>query len=257
MSGGRDVEWEDVRDGERVAVVNEAFARAILRSTEAVGRTFRFGPQGAPITVVGVVETGKYQSLTETDRPAVFVPMLQAYNSTTVLVARSSRPAPDIGREIRAVIRSIDAAMPLTALRPLDDLFGAVLLPMRVAAASLGALGLLSVMLALTGIYGLVAYAVAGRRREIAIRSAVGATGTRILRLLLTRVAALLAGGILVGAMLAVAGRGLVGSVVSGASADGGTLGAVAVIVALVGALACYIPARRALRLDPAAVLRE
>jgi predicted permease len=255
---GRDVEEQDVRDSGRVAVVNEAFARQILRSSDAVGRVFRYGPGGAPIEIVGVVETGKYQSLTEADKPAIFEPILQSYNSTTVLLVRSSLPQADISRQVRSVMSAIAPTMPLTELGPLDQMLAPVLLPMRVAAAALSALGLLSVMLALTGVYGLVAHAVARRQRELAIRSAVGATSLRILRLLLTRMALLVAGAMVVGSMLVVAGRGLLSSVVYGAQAtDVLTLGAVAVIVALVATAACWLPVRRALHIEPAAALRD
>jgi predicted permease len=258
LISGRDLEWEDGRDRQRVAVVNDAFARQIMRSPETVGRTFRFGPRGAPIEIVGVVETGKYQSLTEAEKPAAFVPILQAYNSTTVLLARSEPPDAEVAGAIRAAVKSLDPALPLTDVRPLDDLVGTALLPMRVAAAALSALGLLAVLVALTGVSGLVAYAVALRRREIAIRSAVGATGWGILRLLLLRVVGLLACGMLVGSVIVFAARGLLASVVYGASAtDVVTLGTVAAIVALVGVAACWVPARRALAVEPAAVLRE
>jgi ABC-type antimicrobial peptide transport system permease subunit len=204
------------------------------------------------------VETGKYQSLTEAEKPVIFRPILQSYNSTTVLLVRSSLPQADISRELRSVMSSIAPTMPLTELGPLDQMLAPVLLPMRVAAAALSALGLLSVMLALTGVYGLVAHAVARRRRELAIRSAVGATRIRILRLLLTRMALLVASAMVLGSMLVVAGRGLLSSVVDGARAtDVVTLGAVAVIVTLVATAACWLPVRRALRIEPAAALRD
>jgi predicted permease len=253
---GRDVDWRDTSTSRRVAVVNDAFARQILRARDVVGRHFRYGPQGQPIEVVGVVETGKYQSLTEVETPVVFEPILQAYNTTTVILVRSSWPTGEMAADIRRVIHSIDPSLPLFGVRSVEEMLGFVLLPMRVAAAALGAFGLLAVMLAATGIHGVVSYAVAGRRREIAIRVAVGAASRSILQLVLRRIATLVAVGALMGLPLALATGDLLGSIVyQGSVNDFATLSGVALIVGLVGLFACWLPARRALRLDPASAL--
>ena len=135
-------------------------------------------------------------------------------------------------------------------------MLGFVLLPMRVAAVALGAFGVLAVMLAATGIHGVVSYAVARRRREIAIRVAVGATSRSILQLVLRRIAILVAIGALAGLPLAIASRGLLGSIVyQGSANDVSMLLGVFAIVAVVGLTACWLPARRALRLAPATAL--
>jgi predicted permease len=253
---GRDIDWRDTEASRRVAVINEAFARQVLRTRDAVGRHFWYGPQGPPIEVVGVVETGRYRSLTGPETPAVFEPILQAYNTTTVLLVRSSWPAGEMAGEIRRVMNSLDPSLPLFGARSLEEMLGFVLLPMRVAAIALGAFGVLAAMLAATGVHGTVAYAVARRRREIAIRVAVGATGRSILRLVLRRVAILIALGGLLGLALALATRGLLSGIVyQGSANDWATLAAVALIVGVVGLFACWLPARRALRLDPAAAL--
>ena len=256
MLQGRDIDWRDRATSRRVAVVNEAFARQVLRAREPVGRHFRDGSQARPIEVVGMVETGKYQSLTEPETPVVFEPILQSYNTTTVVLVRSSRPTGEVVREIRRVTSSIDPAMPLFGVGSVEQMLGFVLLPMRVGAIALGAFGLLAVMLAATGIHGIVAYAVARRRREIAIRVAVGATSRIILHLVLRRIATLIAVGVLLGLTLALATRGLLRSVVyQGSANESATLSGVALIVGLVGLFACWLPARRALRVDPAAAL--
>ena len=256
MLQGRDIEWHDTSTSRRVAVVNEAFARQILRVADVLGRHFRYGSQGPSIEVVGVVETGKYQSLTEAETPVVFEPVLQAYNTTSVILVRSSWPTGEMAVEIRRVINSLDPSLPLFGVRSVEEMLGFVLLPMRVAAIALGAFGLLAVMLAATGIHGVVAYAVARRRREIAIRVAVGASSQSILQLVLRRIATLVAVGALLGVPLALATGGLLGNIVyRGAVNDLATLSGVAVTVGLVGLFACWLPARRALRLDPAAAL--
>jgi predicted permease len=256
MLQGRDFDWRDDRTSRRVAVVNEAFARAVLRGREVVGRHIRYGPQGAPIEVIGVVETGKYQSLTEPETPVVFQPILQDYNTTTVMLVRSLRPTGEMAGAIRRILNSIDRTIPLFAVGSVEQALGFALLPMRVAAVALGAFGLLAVMLAATGIYGVVAYAVARRRREIAIRIAVGATRRRVLQLVFGRIATLLVVGGLLGLALARAAGGLLSSIVYQPRAnDPGILAAVALIVGLVGVLACWIPARAALRIEPVTAL--
>ena len=256
MLQGRDVDWRDTTTSRRVAVVNQAFARQILRADNVLGRHFRYGSQGTPIEVIGMVETGKYQSLTESETPVVFEPILQAYNTTTVILVRSSWPTGEMAGEIRRVMNSIDPAMPPFGVNSVQQMLGFALLPMRVAAVALGAFGVLAVVLAATGIHGLVAYAVARRRREIAIRVAIGATRTSIVQLVLRRIATLTAVGAVLGLLLAVAAGELLGTIVYQASPnDLRTLSAVALIVALVGMCACWLPARRALRVAPAAAL--
>lgn len=253
---GRDIDWRDTSASRRVTVVNAAFANQILGGRDVLGRQFRFGSQGPAIEVVGVVETGKYQSLTEPETPALFQPILQAYNTTTVILVRSSRPSAEVASLVRRVMQSLDPSLPLFGVRGVEEMLGFVLLPMRVAAIALGAFGVLAALLAATGIHGVVSYTVARRRREIAIRVAVGATGPGILRLVLRRVATLVAIGMLAGFPLAVATDGLLGSIVYRESVnDAATVLGVFAIIAILGLTACWLPARRALRLQPATAL--
>jgi predicted permease len=256
MLQGRDIDWRDTAASRRVVVVNEAFAKQVFGERDVLGRHFRYGAQGPAIEVVGVVETGKYQSLTEADTPAVFEPILQAYNTTTVVLVRSSRKSAEVAADIRRVMHSLDPSLPLFGVRGVEEMLGFVLLPMRVAAVALGAFGVLAVMLAATGIHGVVSYAVARRRREIAIRIAVGATGGSILQLVLRRIVMLVVLGSLAGLPLAFATGGLLGRIVyHGPVNDASTLLGVLVVVGLVGLAASWLPARRALRLQPATAL--
>jgi predicted permease len=255
---GRELAWSDNAEARRVAVVNEAFVRQILRTPRGVGQRFQIGRRGSPIDIVGVVETGKYVTLTEPATPAVFSSILQDYNSNTVLLVRSSLPTAAVAAELREIVSGIDPATPASGVQSAEEMLGGVLLPMRAAAAALSAFAALAIMLAITGIHGLVAYAVARRRREIAIRRAVGAPGARILGLIMARVATLVAAGTFVGFGLAIAARQVLQSIVFGASAtDVTTTFAAAMILALVGVAACWAPVRGALRLDPRAVLNE
>jgi len=256
MLAGRDFDWRDTHDSPRIAIVNEAFVHQVLRARDGIGRHFGYGVNGLPVEIVGVVETGKYQSLTEAETPVVFQPILQAYNTTSVMLVRSSWPASQMAAEIRRVLQAIDPAMPVFGTSSLDDMLRFALLPMRIAAVALGAFGLLAVTLAATGIYGVVAYAVARRRREIAIRVAVGATHRRVLQLVLRRLATCVAIGSLFGVLLALALRPILQRVIYLTSTNDLTmLLAVGAIVGVVALVASWVPARRALRMPATAAL--
>lgn len=256
LQGGRDLTWQDAADSHRVAVVNEAFARQILRGDRRVGRQVRYGRDAAPITIVGVVETGKYQSLTEAETPVIFEPMLQAPNTTTVVLVRSTRSDAEMADALRRAVHESDPALPLFGVRAVTEMLGFVRLPMQVAAVALGAFGVLAVALAATGIHGVVAYAVARRRRELAIRVAVGAPRRSLVRLVLGRTFILVAIGTVVGLALAVALRGVLASVLYQPAGEAPWAWAAVVgLVTLVAAAACSWPTWRALRVDPVTAL--
>jgi predicted permease len=256
LRNGRDVESRDTRTSPRVAVVNDTFVTQLLHGREAVGQHVRVGPGGPFIEIVGVVADGKYQTLTESHTPAVFMPILQQYNTATVLVVRSSLPSYEVAGAIQRVMHDLDPALALFEVGPLERMLGLVLLPMRVAGIALGGFGLLAVMLAATGIHGLIAYAVTRRRREVAIRVALGATHKQILRLVVGRTAVLVGSGLLVGMALAIATRRLLQAVVYEASpADPLTLLMVIGVMGGVGLISCWGPTRRSLRLSPAKAL--
>jgi predicted permease len=253
---GRDIEWSDSFSSRRVAVVNETFAGHVLKQADPLGQRFRFGPGGPLTEVIGLVEDGQYQSLTEAATPAVFVPILQHYNTTTVLLVKSSLPSGQMISAMRAAMQDLDSGIPLFGVGTLDQMLSLPLLPMRVAAVALGSFGLLALVLAATGVYGLVAYAVARRRREVAIRVALGASGMQVLRLLLGRISIVIGVGAMVGLGFAVASDQLLRSIVYQASPrDVGTLLVVGAGIGLVGLVASLTPARRALRINPARAL--
>lgn len=206
--------------------------------------------------IVGVVDTGKYRSLTEEATPAIFRAMLQAPNTTTVIAVRSTRPDGEISGVLRDTIRQADAALPVFGLRPLADLLGFVRLPMQVAALALGLFGGVAVVLSATGIYGVVAYAVARRQRELAIRVAVGASRRSVVQLVLSRTACLVGAGLVLGVGAAIAVRGVLSSVVY--APVGGTAWVWPVVVGLVVLVATAAsawPVRRALRIAPVSAL--
>jgi len=218
---------------------------------------FRNGLAGPLVEVVGVVEDGKYASLAQSHAPALFWPIQQQYNSTTTVEVRSSPLAAHIVDDMRQAVERLDPDLPLYGAGSLDQMLGYAFLPTYAAAIALGAFGVLAVMLAITGVHGLVCYAVAGRVHEIGIRIAIGARAPQIVRLVVGRTAALLAIGSAIGLVLALATGNILASVVYESSAsDPQVLASVFAAIALLGVLSTWAPTRRALRIDPTVALR-
>ncbi|HXJ94304.1 MAG TPA: ABC transporter permease [Terriglobia bacterium] len=257
LLAGRDFTWHDDDNSPRLAIVNAAFGRQVLHSENAVGKHFRNGLSGPLVEIIGVVEDGKYESLTEFQAPALFWPILQNHNSTTTLEVRSSLPAAQMVREMRQAVAELDPQLPLYGTGSLNQMLGFAFFPTQAAAIALSAFGVLAIMLAVTGIHGLVSYAVARRVREIGIRVAVGARPSQVLRLVLGRIMTLIAVGSAIGLVLALATGQVLASVVYGASSrDPKTLAAVVATIALLGLVSSWAPTRRALRIDPVRALR-
>jgi predicted permease len=257
LLAGRDFTWHDEVRSPPVAIVNLTFARQVFGTSTAVGRRFRAG-RGPLIEVVGLLGDGKYVSLTEDPRPAFFRPILQDPNGTSVLVVRSTLPAGEMALELRQAIAGLDPRLPVYGLGSLWQMLGFALFPARAASVALGAFGLLAIMLAATGIYGLASYAVSRRTREIGIRVAVGARPAQVLAFILGRTALLLGVGSAIGLALGFAVRSVLASVVYLASPyDPLVLVATALIMVGVGVAAAGGPARRALAIDPVGALRR
>jgi predicted permease len=259
LLSGRDFTWHDNASAPRVAIVNRAFARQIMHTEEPVGKAFRHGPgaKGALVRVVGLVQDGKYESLTEAPRPALFWPIAQQYNATTTLVVKSPRPAAEVLKQIRRAVAAMDGRLPIYGAGSFASMLGFALFPMQAAAVTLGAFGILALVLAITGIHGFVAYAISRRTREIGVRIALGARPGAVLRFVLGRMAGLIAVGLAAGVLLSLAAGQALRSVIYGVSPGDPRLMAL-VLVALVSAagLACWRPARRAVAIDPVNALR-
>jgi predicted permease len=255
---GREFDSRDNAQSPPVAVVNETFARTILRTSDAIGRRFRYGPSRPLVEVIGVAEDGKYRALTESPRAVVFQPILQSYNSTTTLFVRSALPEEQIVNDMRHAIGGLDPELPLYGTGSLDRMLEFARFPSRAAAVALSAFGLLAIVLSVTGIHGIVAYAVARRRRELGIRIAVGASRAEVLTLVLRRTAALVAAGAGVGLVLSAAAARVLASVVYQASPrDPVVFASVCATMVVVGIMACWGPARHSLRIDPVMALRS
>jgi predicted permease len=257
LLSGRAFTWHDDKSAPRVAVINREFARRIFGSvTNSIGRCFKV-PDGTRIQVLGVVEDGKYQNLTEAPRPAMFFPILQSPWSLTYLVVRSNRDPRQLAGAMRSTLRSLDAGMP-SYIETWDDALGIALFPSRMATVSLGVLGAMGAMLAITGIFGMAAYSVSRRLRELGIRIALGAQPGEVLRAALGRSFKLLAWGSAAGLLLGILASRVLASIVYQATPrDPLVLAGVVLAMLLLGLLATWIPARRALSLDPLKLLRE
>jgi predicted permease len=258
LVSGRDFDIKDREGAPAVAVVNETFVRQVLQSSEGVGKRFRYGQSGPLVEVIGVVEDGKYTSLSEAPRPVVFQPILQRYNSTTMIVVRSRLAEERVVGEIRRAIGSLDPELPVYSAGTLAQFLRLAWLPSRVAAITLTAFGVLGLALSVTGIHGLVAYGIARRQKEIGIRIAIGAGRAAIVTLVLRRVAATVVTGAAIGVVLALAAGSVLANIIYLASPqDAGVIAVVALVIAAAGAASCWGPMRHALRTDPMDALRS
>jgi ABC-type antimicrobial peptide transport system permease subunit len=257
---GRDVTWQDDQTSPHVAVVNGEFARRLFGSpANAIGQYYKI-QNGTRIQVVGVVEDGKYASVTENPQPAMFIPNLQASrtaSSVCYLVVRSSRDPQQLGTAMQAKLRDLDSGLP-SIIQTWDQALDVALFSSRMAALSLGVLGAMGAMLSITGIFGLAAYSVSKRRRDLGIRMALGAQRMEVLQAALGRALKLLAVGSAAGLILGIlASRVLAAIVYQATPRDPFVLAGVALAMLLVGLLAAWIPAQRALSVDPSKLLRE
>jgi ABC-type antimicrobial peptide transport system permease subunit len=211
-----------------------------------------------PKEIVGVVEDGKYQSLTENPQPAMFFPLTQEINDNdTVLVVRSALPPTEIAAMLDRTLSNIDRNLPLT-LHSWPDALDLALFPARAATAALGIMGLLAAMLAITGTFGVATYSVSKRMREFGIRVALGAARVELIRAALGRPLMLLLSGSIAGLVLGVLASRLLAQIVYEATPhDPMVLAGTMLTMTLLGLLATWIPARRSMSIDPAQLLRD
>jgi len=254
---GRDITWHDDANSPRVAVINRIFANKVFGSAAgAVGRSFRM-PDGGRVQVAGIVEDGKYAFLVEDPIPVMFLPLAQSPSPGTNLVVRSNLDPEQLATVLRRTMRGVDSGLPVT-VEPWLQAIDIALFPSRVAAVSLSVLALMGAMLSVTGIFGMAAYSVSRRLKELGIRMAIGARSTEILQAALGRAIRLLAVGSAAGLLLGVlAARVLAHLVYQANPRDPLVLGGAVTVMMLLGLLATWIPAQRALALDPLTLLRE
>ncbi len=215
-------------------------------------------PADPGVQIIGVTETGKYEYLGEDPKPAIFLPVAQTGTGWTTLVVRSSLPPQTLTPLLRKTVQELDPDLALFDAGSLKDQLSLPLFPARIAAIALGVFGLLALMLASTGLFALMAYAVSRRTREIGIRMALGAQPVQVLRSLFLRTFLLCGAGLLIGTMVTILAARLLSAVLYGVSPrDPATyIGALAVMLA-VALLAAWLPATQAVHTDPASTLRE
>ena len=256
---GRDFTERDNSKESRVAIVNETFARRFWPGQEAIGKRFNFsGPNDPYWEVIGVAGDGKYESLGEEQKIAVYRPMLRSYNTWTTLVARTAGDPQAFIGAIRNEIRQLDPALPISGVKTMQDHMNVPLFPAQVAATVLGSFGVLALVLAAIGVYGVMAYSVSQRTREIGIRIALGALRRDVAQMIVGQGLKLVSLGIAIGLVAAFLLTRFLAVVLYGVSAtDPTTFIAIPILLAAIAVLACYLPARRAANVDAMTALRH
>jgi predicted permease len=254
---GRDFTEQDDDKATRVAIINEAFARRFWPSENPIGKRFSQGsPESPRREVIGVVQDGKYAGLNEDPRPYVARPLWQSYSGSTIVIVRGAADPRQLITLVRSEVQQLDPHIPV-ASRTLIERMSLPMLPARLAATVLGGFGLLALALAAIGIYGVMSYAVSKRTHEIGIRMALGAQRTDVLKLVIGQALILTLIGMAIGSVASLALTRAMKTLLFGVSAtDPLTYGGVAVLLAGVALLACYLPARRAAKVDPMVALR-
>ncbi|MGH9938528.1 MAG: ABC transporter permease, partial [Blastocatellia bacterium] len=249
---GRDFTEQDGESSQRVAIVNETFARRFWPGQSALGKRFSRASYAGPwIEVVGVMQDGKYFSLSEEAAPFVYANLRPQSGGDLIMVVRTAGEAQSAMAAIRREFQQLDATLPVYNVRTMVEHMALPLFTARVAATLLGGFGLLALLLAAIGIFGVMSYGVTQRAREIGIRMALGAQAGGIFKLVVGQGLRLTVLGLGIGLACAFAGTRLMSDFLYGVSAlDVVTFAVVSSLLALVALLACYIPARRAMRVD-------
>jgi predicted permease len=260
LVAGRNFTRQDDDTAPRVAIVNQHFAQHFWPKQDPLGKRFRLkSAKDAWVQVVGVAQTSKYIFIAEPPSDFVYLPYRQNPSPAIMLVAQSSGDAAALAAPLRDVVRGLDANMPLFDVRTMEQLYRMRAVSIfNVLVTMVGVMGVMGLALSIVGLYGLVAYSAARRTREIGIRMAIGATSPTVLRMVLRQGLALAVVGLGIG----LAGAVGAGSLLAAAFPSGDdqrdfvSLAIVAPVVLLVTALATYIPARRASRVNPTEALR-
>ena len=258
LLSGRGFTEHDDKEAPLVAVVNPVFAQKMFGSVErAIGQYFKM-TNGRRILVVGIAENGKYTAnIAENQQMAMFFPILQRGSSDAWLVVRSQRDPQQLALEIRSKLHELDPEVPIFVQTWKDEMNGA-LFASRMATLSLGVLGAMGAMLSITGVFGMAAYSISKHLKELGIRIALGAQRSELLRAALGRAVKLLAFGSAAGLVLGILASRVLASIVYQATPrDPLVLAGVVLAMAVLGLIATWIPAHRALGIDPLVLLRE
>jgi putative ABC transport system permease protein len=244
-----------------VAVVNQAMAEQLWPGSNALGRRFRFGHDGDWIEVVGVANDGRYVMLAEPKRPFFYLPLAQHYRSPMTLVARTTTEPTALTSAVRNEVAALDPDLPVFNVRSMEEhietsVFGLMPLRMGVFLASLQ--GLIGLILAVMGLYAVVSYSVSQRTREIGVRMALGAPRSHVLALVARQGLLFTTVGVVLGLLVAAFVGFALSQVLFGVKPfDVEVYSVVTALLCVVAGLACFLPARRATRVDPMETLRH
>ena len=257
LLAGRDFTLRDDKQAPTVALVNRQFAVKVFGSVQkAIGSHFRYW-NGKRAEVVGVIEDGKYRTMTEDPMPAMYFSFQQQPSSGTWLTVKSQRNPQELSKALATTIHSLDAGLPIS-IKTWNQEMSSALFAARVASVALGVLGLLGAMLAVTGIFGMASYTVSKRLRELGIRMALGARSTEVLRAALGRAFILLSAGSVAGMGMGLLATKVLSHIVyQAAPNDPVVLAGVILTMLALGLVAAWIPAQKALSVNPTILMRE
>ncbi len=258
---GREFTDRDKEGNPYVAIISEKLAQKLWPGQSAIGRRiaipFYSGPARPSVEIIGVAKDTKYRSLMTEAPLLLYLPESQNYDGRATVVVRTSTDATAFVSAVRNEVNGLDKSLPLFAVKTMSDQIASTLWQQRMAAGLIGIFGLLALVLAAVGLYGVIAHSVAQRTQEIGIRMALGATSTDVLKLIVKEGLALAATGVIVGVAAAFACTRLMSSVLYRVSATDITTFVVAsALLAIVALAATYIPARRAAKVDPMIALK-
>jgi putative ABC transport system permease protein len=256
---GRFFDESDDDKAPQVAVINEAFARTYWPNQDSVGRRFKRNRVDAPwITVVGIIANARTQSLSEETAPQIYLSLYQSASRRLAIFLRGHLDAAAIPTQVIAQVQSVDPTLPLSGAQTLNDTVSASLAEKRFSMEIIGLFALAALLLAGLGIYGVISYIVSERTHEIGIRIALGANRSNLLRMVLRQGLGLAVSGAAVGLVGALIVSRLMSRLLYGVRpTDPLTFAGVALLLIGVALFASYIPARRALRVDPLTALRH
>jgi putative ABC transport system permease protein len=255
---GRDFDDRDQLKSQRVVIINQKMAEMLWPGESAVGKRILIGAESRePKEVVGVVKTGKYRNLAEDPKPYFYYPMSQQRPASMDLVMRTNVDPRGLVSAIRKEVQNIDRSVPVSSIKTMTEHMTYALWAPNMAAAFSLAFGVVAILLSAVGLYSVMAYVVSQRTREVGIRMALGANRADVLKMIAGQGIRLAVIGVAIGLLLSLAlARALSSLLIGIGGYDVTTFVIVSVLLVLVALIACYLPARRATKIDPLVALR-